>query len=97
MFVVIPFPRIRARPPHLKGLALAARLLEVVADERLVRDLRHAAHMNRVLEQLPSVVPDPDAREELLEALHWSGRRPVRLVEIRPDEELAGNGLSGLG
>jgi hypothetical protein len=32
----------------------------------------------------------------LLEALSWSGRRPVRIVEIRPEEELAGNGLSGL-
>jgi predicted acylesterase/phospholipase RssA len=96
VFVVVPFPRVRARPAQLQGLALAARLLDIIVDERLVRDLRHATHLNHVLEKLPSLIPDADVREELLEALHWSGRRLVRIVEIRPDEELAGNGLSGL-
>jgi predicted acylesterase/phospholipase RssA len=96
VFVVVPFPRVRAPPARLQGLALAARLLDIIVDERLVRDLRYAAHINRVLTRLPSLVPDADMREELLEALSWSGRRPVRIVEIRPEEELAGNGLSGL-
>lgn len=96
VFVVVPAPRVQGPSVPLHGLALASRLLEILITERLVRDLRHAARVNRVLDQLPALVPDPAARAALLEALGWSERRKVQIIEIRPEHQLPGNGLSGL-
>lgn len=95
VFVIVPFPRVRIEPPDLHGLALVSHVFDMVLDERLVRDLRCADHVNRVLAQLPSVVPDAAQRAALLDALGWSDRRIVQVVDIRPDVELPGNGFSG--
>jgi len=96
VFVVVPFPRVRTQAPVLHGLALGAHVLDIVLDERLVRDLRRVARVNRVLAQLPSLVAEAAERAALLEALGWTGRRAVQVVEIRPVEDLPGNSFSGL-
>ena len=51
--------------------------------------------VNRVLARLPSLVADAGERAALLDALGWTERRPVEVVEIRPDAELPGDGFSG--
>jgi hypothetical protein len=95
VFVVVPSPRVRTEPPDLHGLALASHVFDILVEERLVRDLRHVARVNRVLAALPSMVADPGERGAVLEALGWTGRRPVQIVEIRPAAELPGDGFSG--
>jgi predicted acylesterase/phospholipase RssA len=95
IFVITPFPRVRVSPPDLHGLALVSHVLDMLIEERLVRDLRHVTHVNDVLGRLPALLPDPAQRAAVLEALGWGDRRVVELVEIRPDEELPGDGFSG--
>jgi predicted acylesterase/phospholipase RssA len=95
VFVLVPSPRIRTEPADLQGLALASHVFDILIEERLVRDLGHVARVNRVLATLPSMVADPAERAAVLGALGWAGRRPVEIVEIRPDVELPGDGFSG--
>ena len=95
VFVIATSPRIVTEPANLHGLAFASHVFDILVDERLVRDLRHVARVNRVLTQLPSIVADAGERAVLLEALGWTGRRPVEVVEIRPEAALPGDGFSG--
>ncbi|HEY1694412.1 MAG TPA: patatin-like phospholipase family protein [Polyangiaceae bacterium] len=95
VFVCAPFPRVRTEPAQLHGLALAGHIFDLLVQERLIRDLKRVADTNQVLEQLPSLVASADERARLVEALGWTGRRPVRVVEIRPDAELPGSAFSG--
>ncbi len=95
VLVLAPYPRVRTEPAELHGLALASHVFDMLIEERLVRDLRRTAHVNRVLTQLPTLVADAHERAALVEALGWTGRRPVQIVEIRPDASLPGNAFSG--
>lgn len=95
VFVCVPFPRIRSEPTNLHGLALAWHVFDLLVQERLIRDLQRVVHANAVLARLPSLVPDPEKRGALLQALGLAGRRPVQIVEIRPDTDLPGNAFSG--
>jgi NTE family protein len=94
VFVIVPFPRLRTEPPNLRGIALASHITDIVIGERLLRDLDEAAHVNDVLTRLPAVVPDPGQRAAVLDALGWTGRRIVKVVEIRPDATLPGDTVS---
>jgi predicted acylesterase/phospholipase RssA len=95
VFVCAPFPRVRTEPQDLRGLALAGHIFDLLVQQRLIRDLHRVADTNRVLAQLPSIVADPRERDALLDALGWAGRRPVQIVEIRPEADLPGNAFSG--
>jgi predicted acylesterase/phospholipase RssA len=95
VFVIAPYPRVRAVPASLSGLDLAAHVLDMLVDERLVRDLRRTDEVNRALARLVTAVPDESQRNAVLDALGWTGRRPVEVVEIRPDAELSGNAFAG--
>ncbi len=95
VFVLVPSPRVRVEPADLHGLALASHVFDILVDERLLRDLRDVERVNRVLARLPSLVADPGERAALLEALGWTERRIVEVVEIRPEAELPGDGFSG--
>lgn len=95
VFVIVPFPRVRTEPPDLKGLPFAAHVLDIVSEERLLRDLEDAAHVNGVLATLPTLVPDEAQRAALLDVLGWTGRRVTQVIEIRPDATLPGDALSG--
>jgi NTE family protein len=65
------------------------RLLEMAIEERLARDLSEAKSFNEELEKLRLHGIDTDT---LFDVLRW---RMLQFVEIRPDEDLAGNLLSG--
>ena len=94
VFVCVPFPRVRTEPANRHGLALAWHVFDLLVQERLVRDLRRVVHANHVLERLPSIVADPAERAAVVDALGLTGRRPVEIVEIRPDVDLPGSDFS---
>jgi len=95
VFVIVPFPRVRDDVADLRGLSMALHLLDVLVEERLFRDLRHAARVNRALGRLADAVPDTGQRSAVLDALGWGGRRVATIVEIRPAVSLTGNAFSG--
>lgn len=47
VFVCTPFPRVRTEPLQLHGLALAGHILDLLVQERLIRDLQRVADRNR--------------------------------------------------
>ena len=57
--------------------------------------LRRVADVNAALARLAKILPDPVHRTAVLDALGWEGRRPVQVVEIRPEKELPGDAFSG--
>ena len=62
----------------------------MLVEERLYRDLRNAYESNAALARLAKAVPDEGLRAQVLDALGWSGRKPVAIVEIRPGTDLPG-------
>lgn len=96
VFVIAPWPRVRSVSAEAHGIGLASVILDALTDERLVRDLRRAYGINASLGKLQALLPEAGQRAAVLDALGWSSRRVVQLVEIRPESELAGNALSGL-
>ncbi|GEJ59027.1 patatin-like phospholipase family protein [Anaeromyxobacter diazotrophicus] len=87
----------------LGGSALLLRLVELLIDERLTRDLAEARAVNAWLAVLDRLerqgALSSAARADIVQAL-YPGRepgavRPVELVEIRPPALLAGNAFKG--
>lgn len=95
VFVIAAVPRVVRGRSDLRWLALASHLLNVLVQERLVRELRAVARMNAALTAIDARVAGEAQRAELRDALGWMGRRPVQVVEIRPAAPLRGNALSG--
>ncbi|MGH7296392.1 MAG: hypothetical protein ACRELB_15750, partial [Polyangiaceae bacterium] len=95
VFVIAAVPRVQPNPGRLRGLALASQLLDVLVQERLVRELRDIERGNAWLRAIESSLSDGAQRAAVLDALGWSGLRPVQVVEIRPTAPLPGNALSG--
>ncbi len=82
-------------PP--RGFELVGRVLEMLVNERLVRDLVQSRKVNEKLARVESLTRSwglsKAQRAELREALGW---RAVELIEIRPEQPLAGTPFSGL-
>jgi predicted acylesterase/phospholipase RssA len=95
VFVVVPFPRVQSERADLHGRALASHIFDMLVQERLFRDLDAVARANRLLEQLPTLIRDPAQLAAVQASLGWAGRRPVRVVEIRPPAALPGDTFSG--
>ncbi|HEY2513056.1 MAG TPA: patatin-like phospholipase family protein [Polyangiaceae bacterium] len=95
VFVISPTPRVERFSEQLSGIAYVSQLAEVLIEERLSRDLRDAAALNEGLLRLQETVPDAEAREKILEAIGWKGRRIVESIEIRPRRALPGTAFSG--
>jgi NTE family protein len=90
----------RAAPAaELHGVGLIGHLAEMLIDERLYRDLREAAQINDALTRLEGLVGqgvlDRAQLGRVMDALTWSGRRTVDMVQIRPIEPLRGTAFSG--
>jgi predicted acylesterase/phospholipase RssA len=96
VFVISPFPRVLDGVPNLQGVELAAHLGDVLISERLFRDLREAHSVNLALARLEAALHQPEHRAAALEALGWTGRRRVEIVEIRPPTPLPGGAFDGL-
>ena len=95
IFVVAPYPSVQTNAPEFHGVALFSHLGEMLAQERLFRDLREAFEVNRALAALERAFPLPALRERALAAIGWSGRRAIEIVEIRPPEALEGDTFAG--
>ena len=96
LFVILPYPRLVAPSTDLHGLALVARIAQMLVQERLVRDLEDAYDVNLALARLEALEPDEARRAPILDALGWSKRRAIEIIEIRPEHPLEGNAFSGL-
>ncbi len=86
------------RARSLAGIPLGLRLVEMLINERFVRDLDEARDVNAWLAELDRLVEheklSPDTRGEVIRALYHrdpSEFRHLDLIEIRPQEELNGN------
>jgi NTE family protein len=103
--IVADPPRMRLSAQEANALAnvpLGLRLLEIVVNERLVRDLEEAKDVNRWLASLDRLVKEgemtPCARGEVIRSLYDRDPTQFRhldLIEIRPRCELPGNPFSG--
>lgn len=83
------------RVASLRGIELAARLADVLINERLYRDLKEAYEVNRLVCSLRAAPLDDEARADLLSAIGLPNAREVKIVEVRPEEALEGHFLSG--
>lgn len=85
------------------GRFAVSRLVQMLIEERLARDLREAESFNHELDQLDQKLdaveaqwPAAHGRERLaLEVRREMKWRTLRFLEIRPDEDLPGHLLSG--
>jgi NTE family protein len=86
-------------PPPLGGVALVGHFAEMLIDERLYRDLREAEQVNAQLAALDALVAqgllDAVHRERVKQALGWTGRRVIPVIQIRPTTALRGTAFSG--
>jgi predicted acylesterase/phospholipase RssA len=95
-FVVTSQLRVPPEPPeNLHGPALLAHLADVLIGERLYRDLRAAYARNEALRRLAKEVPDPAERARIVKAIGWEEVEPLEIIEIRPEQELAGGMFDG--
>jgi len=87
----------------LGGFDLVARLVEMLIDERLTRDLAEARAVNAWVGTLKRLVATggltPAARDEVVHGL-YPNREPaafrhIEIVEIRPEQQLKGNPFKG--
>ncbi len=102
VFVIVADPaRMRLseeRARSLAGIPLGLRLVDMLINERLVRDLDEARDVNAWLAELDRLVAQEklslDTRGEVIRALYHrdpSEFRRIEIVEVRPQEELPGN------
>jgi len=86
-------------PGELHGLSLASHLADMLIGERLYRDLHEAEDVNERLANLEALVThdvlDRAQLARVLVAIGWDGFRPVRILQIRPSEDLPGSAFSG--
>jgi predicted acylesterase/phospholipase RssA len=96
VFVVTPFPLVQSTPADLHGASLLEHVFDMLVGERLFRDLRSLERINREIDSFERAVPEPGARAAIVEALGWSHRRRVQVIQIRPPAQLPGNAFSGV-
>ncbi len=96
VFVITPSPRVQDEAPRLRGVSLVTHLADVLIQERLFRDLREADYVNTALARLHAAFPHADDRARALDALGWTGRKLIEVIEIRPPAPLEGGAFDGL-
>jgi NTE family protein len=96
VIVITPYPARFSRPNELKGMELVSRLIDILIQERVFRDLTLAEETNAQLARLRALFDDGtlDAAQ-LAAVLRAVGARPIRVVMVRPDAELPGNAFAG--
>jgi NTE family protein len=84
--------QLRPEPP-CTGLELAWQVVDILINERLVRDLRQARRTNDRLARVQAALGDvtESQRAAVLDALGWKN---LRIEEVRPDTELEGSAVS---
>jgi NTE family protein len=99
VFVIVPYPQVDGQQHDYAGAQLAGRLIEILIQERLFRDLQEAADRNQGLAALTALVSGGDLTTEQLQAvlgaIQWSQSRLLEIVPIRPSKPLEGGAFSG--
>ena len=99
MFVVTPTVAQRSYSRHrVHGSELLGRLIEMLINERLYRDLRRTAAMNAGLTALDALSPqilDPGQLAAVKRAIGWEQARRLEVIPIRPLTPLPGTAFSG--
>lgn len=96
VIVPVPFPRVMQEGDWKKGLGLFNHLIEILINERLYRDLKEAATVNRKAERLELLCREGKLTPEQLEAVKDAIRvRKVEITQIRPREGLRASPFAG--
>jgi NTE family protein len=100
VIVVTPHPLVTAVPRTREGgLALVGRLADILINERLFRDLSEAESVNEQLDRLEGLraagTLDEAQLEKVKQAIDLGEGRRIEIVQVRPEQELAGNPFSG--
>ncbi|MCU1281011.1 MAG: Patatin [bacterium] len=96
VFLISPYPAVVESAQEPRGVELAARLVDILIQERVFRDLRDAYTTNAAIARLDGLVADGAlAADQLETVLRTLDIKPIRLVTVRPEAELAGNAFSG--
>jgi len=93
--VVVPHPARAPGKDHHTLLGLLLHLGDIVAHERLFRDLKVARDVNAALERLEALGLKPKQLDAVYNALYTKRPRPIEIVEVRPSEHLEGTVFCG--
>jgi NTE family protein len=93
--VIVSTPQNVSLPTGRGGLDLLGDFADILVNERLYRDLREAEDVNQILQNLDDLQLAPDDLRRVKQAMGWTGKRPCRIVIIRPADVLPGNLFSG--
>jgi NTE family protein len=96
VIVISPYPAVFNAAPTLEGIELVSRLVDILIQERVYRDLKMADAANATIARLAQLTAagtlKPAQLDAVLQALNL---RPLRIVPIRPEAELPGNAFAG--
>jgi NTE family protein len=96
VIVITPYPPTFDAGDEPTGVALAARLVDILIHERLYRDLQDAERVNQAVARVRALVDDGVLDDEqLAKVLEAFDARPLEIVTIRPTHELPGNPFAG--
>lgn len=100
IFVVVPYPKAETQPGRtFAGTQLVSRLVDILIQERLFRDLTEAAARNASLGALDELVRagalSAEQLQRVLEAIGWHRSRPIDVIEVRPPHALDGTAFAG--
>jgi predicted acylesterase/phospholipase RssA len=96
VIVIAPYPMVSAPARVPTGIDLVMHLVDVLIHERLYRDLKAATNTNDVVARLTALVDKKLlSQEQLAQVLKVLDARQIEIVQIRPDEELAGDPFAG--
>lgn len=97
--VIATSVELRSDAPELSGVGLVGHLADMLIEERLYRDLREAEQVNDGLAKLEALVEQRvltgPQLDRVKDALGWGRRRPVQVIQIRPQTALRGTAFSG--
>lgn len=96
--IISPFPAMSACVDNFKGLDLASRVGDVIANERLYRDLINADKINNIINRLKFLKANAEITDEQFRKMEdiLYHKKEIEIIQIRPKKKLDGNGFSGL-
>ena len=96
VIVVSPYPAVLGPPPPLEGIELLSRLVDILIQERVYRDLKMAESANATVARLTELTRAGTLDAAQLDAVMQTlSLQPLTIVAIRPDRELSGNAFTG--
>jgi predicted acylesterase/phospholipase RssA len=100
VIVVTHTPAVNEASAGLGGAELAGHVGEILVTERLYRDLREARRVNERIAALDALVCDGTltsaSATAAQRAFGYEGKRPLEIIEIRPQAALRGGAFPGL-